>query len=69
MFIAHQSTHPECVWEGVKIPLFERCFSVVSFRFLYVSKTGGVVEDGFVFGRSGILFQFPLIVLPSLRML
>lgn len=42
---------------------------MASFRFLYISKTGGGVKDGFVFGRSGILFQFPLIVFPSLRML
>ena len=29
----------------------------------------GGVRDGFVIGRPGILFQFPLIVLLSLRML
>ncbi len=45
--------------------VFERYFIVASFKHLSVSKPGGGAKDGFVL--EAILFQFPLIVLPSLR--
>lgn len=45
------------------------CFRVASSRRVCVSKPGGGVKDGFVLARSGMLFQFPPIVLPPLRML